>query len=160
MRHQIFGKKLNRDIKERKALFKSLILALISYGKIKTSLAKAKAIQRLVDKLVTKIKDGSDSALRQVSSFLTSREAVNKLVNEIMPRFTKITGGYLRLRRIGQRRGDATEEVILEWSVLEEKKEETKPVKLVQREEKKEEEVKRRSTKTSAKGRSFSGRKR
>lgn len=144
MRHQVFGKKLNRDIKERKALFKSLILALISYGRIKTSLAKAKAIQRLVDKMVTKVKDGSDNTMRQVSSFLTSREAVSKLVKEIAPRFAKITGGYSRLRRTGQRRGDATEEVILEWSVAEEKKEEAKPVKLAEKKEKKE-SIKRRT---------------
>lgn len=136
MRHQIFGKKLNRDIKERKALFKSLILALISYGKIKTSLAKAKAIQRLVDKMVTKVKDGSDSTMRQVSSFLTSREAVSKLVKEIAPRFAKITGGYSRLRRIGQRAGDATEEVILEWSIAPEKKE-VSPAKLEEKKTKK-----------------------
>lgn len=152
MRHQVFGKKLNRDIKERKALFKSLILALITYGKIKTTLAKAKAIQGLVDKLVTRVKDGSDSAIRQVSSFLTKKDAINKLTKEIAPRFSKTVGGYLRLRRVGQRAGDATEEVIMEWSVAGEKKAEGKPTKL---EEKK--EVKGTIVKTAAKGRSSTG---
>lgn len=129
MRHQTFGKKLNRDIKERKALFKSLILALIAYGKIKTTLGKAKAIQRLVDKLVTRAKDGSDSAFRQISAFLARKEAINKLTKEIAPRFKKTAGGYLHVRRIGERVGDAAEEVILEWSVAAEKKVEPVSVK-------------------------------
>ena len=72
MRHQVFGKKLNRDVKERKALFKSLIIALISFGRIHTSIAKAKAVARLAEKLVTKAKEGSDLAVRQVSAFLTN----------------------------------------------------------------------------------------
>lgn len=117
MRHKVFGKKLNRDIKERKALFKNLIVSFISVGKIKTSLAKAKAVQRLIEKLVTKVKDREEAALRQVSSFLTKKDVSNKLVDEIAPRFKNISGGYTRVRRIGQRLGDAGEEAILEWSV-------------------------------------------
>lgn len=122
MRHQVFGKKLNRDIKERKALFKGLIIALISFGRIRTSLAKAKAVGRLAEKLVMKAKEGSDIAVRQVSSFLTKKESINKLISEISPRFRNIVGGYLRVRRIGKRAGDASEQVILEWSVTEPKK--------------------------------------
>ncbi|MBI3380049.1 50S ribosomal protein L17 [Candidatus Gottesmanbacteria bacterium] len=155
MRHQVFGKKLNRDVKERKALFRSLIWALISYGKIKTSIAKAKAIQRLADKLVTKAKDGSDNAIRQVSAFLTKKDVINKLTKEIAPRFAKISGGYLRLRRIGKRSGDDAEEVVLEWSVPEEKKTEVKPVKAEasKSELKKIEKKVQKKTKTSTKGR-------
>lgn len=128
MRHQVFGKKLNRDIKERKALFKSLIIALISFGRIRTSLAKAKAVRRLAEKLVTKAKEGSDIAVRQISAFLTKKEVINKLISEISPRFRNTVGGYLRVRRIGKRAGDASEEVILEWSVTEPKKLEEKSV--------------------------------
>lgn len=154
MRHQVFGKKLNRDVKERKALFKSLILALISYGKIKTTLAKAKAIQRIAEKLVTKAKDGSENAVRQISSFLTKKEAINKLTKEIAPRFSKISGGYLSLRRIGQRSGDASEEVILQWSVAEEKKTQNLPVKLEEKkisEKKKVKEVAKKTVKKPVK---------
>lgn len=117
MRHQVFGKKLNRDVKERKALFKSLVLALIKSGKIKTSLARAKAVSRLVEKLVTKAKNGSEAAINQLSSFLNRKEAVDKLVKEVAPKFKTKVGGYLRIRRVNTRRkGDATEEVLLEWS--------------------------------------------
>ncbi len=150
MRHQVFGKKLNRDVKERKALFKSLIIALISFGRIRTSIAKAKAVQRLAEKMVTKAKEGSDVAIRQVSAFLTKKEIINKLIAEISPRFRKTDGGYLRIRRIGKRAGDASEQVILEWSVAEEKKPE---VKSIVKEEKKEVKslVKTRSTKVNKK---------
>lgn len=133
MRHQISGKKLNRDIKERKALFKSLINALIFHGRIKTTLAKAKAIQRITEKMVTKSKVASERVYSQISAFLTQKDTVNKLIKEIAPRFKNIQGGYLRLRRIGKRVGDATEEVILEWSIKEEKKAEVKPVKVTEK---------------------------
>lgn len=156
MRHQVFGKKLNRDIKERKALFKSLIIALISHGRIKTSLAKAKAIQRIAEKLVTKVKSGSEDAYRGVSSFLTQKGPINKLIKEIGPRFKDVQGGYLRIRKTGKRRGDATEEVIMEWSKAEEKKEEVKIVKLEEKKKIKEspseKKPDKKRKKTSAKG--------
>lgn len=117
MRHRVFGRKLNRDIKERKALFKSLILALINYGKIQTTVAKGKAIHRLAEKMVTHAKNGSASALSSVSSFLARKSAVDKLVNEVVPRFKNTLGGYVRMRRLGKRRGDSSEKVVLEWSI-------------------------------------------
>ncbi len=135
MRHQVFGKKLNRDIKERKALFKSLIISLISFGRIRTSIAKAKAVQSLAEKMVTKVKDGSDIAIRQVSAFLTNKDTINKLISDISPRFRNTAGGYLRVRRTGKRAGDSSEQVILEWSIAGEKKPEEK---LVSKEKKKE----------------------
>jgi len=131
MRHQVFGKHLNRDIKERKALFKSLISSLIVHGRIKTTIAKAKAIRSLAEKLVTQAKEGTNSSMRQVTSFLTKKEISDKLITKIAPLFKERFGGYLRIRRIGQRRGDRSEEVVLEWTAEEKKKE------LVKLEEKK-----------------------
>ena len=121
MRHQVYGKKLNRDIKERKALFKSLTLALITNGKIRTTISKAKAVQSLIEKLVTHAKTGTEAATRQVSSFLARKEAIQKLVGEIIPRFQDKIGGYLRIRHIGRRIGDGAQEVVLEWTVPEKK---------------------------------------
>lgn len=125
MRHRVFGRKLNRDIKERKALFKNLIIALITHGSIQTTVARAKAITRLVDKLVIRAKEGSNSALRQLSSFLNRQDTINKLTSDIAPRFKSRIGGYLKMIRVGKRKGDNTEEVILKWS-LEDKGEEKK----------------------------------
>lgn len=128
MRHQVFGRKLNRDVKERKALFKSLVIALIAHGRIKTTIAKAKAIKGLVDKLVTRAKDGSNNAKRQISSFLTRKEAIVKLIEVVAPRFKDKVGGYSRMIKLGPRKSDSTEEVILEWSVGETKKESGKTI--------------------------------
>lgn len=122
MRHKVFGRKLNRDVKERKALFRSLVYALIKYGKIRTTLAKAKAIRGLIEKLVTKAKDGSSSSLRQVSSFLTKKDLITKLTKEIAPKFADKIGGYIRIRRVGFRTGDNAEEVTISWTLPEEKK--------------------------------------
>lgn len=121
MRHKNFGRKLNRDVKERKALFRSLIRSLILYGKIKTTIAKGKAIKRIVDKLVMRAKDNSITAARQVASFLTQKELIEKLTKDIAPRFQDRIGGFLRMYRAGKRVGDNTEEVVLEWTVAEKK---------------------------------------
>lgn len=119
MRHKVFGRKLNRDFKERKALFRSLISSLIVRGKIKTTYAKAKAVVSLLEKLVTKAKEGSRSSINQISSFLNAKEPVKKLVDEIAPRFKDKIGGYIRLIRLGRRPGDNTQEVLMEWTVKE-----------------------------------------
>ena len=121
MRQKVFGKKLNRDTKERKALFKSLITSFIKYGKIKTTSPKAKAIRGLVEKLVTKAKDGSSSALHQISSFLNKKDIVNKLVSDVAPRFKDKLGGYIRIIKLGKRQSDNAQEVIMEWSIAEKK---------------------------------------
>lgn len=121
MRHRVKGKKLGRDIKERKALFRSLVQALIKHGRIRTTRAKAKAITSLIEKLVTKAKDNSRSSLVQLSSFLTKNESIKKLTGEIAPRFGNKVGGYIRMIRLGRRKGDNAEEVLLEWSISDEK---------------------------------------
>lgn len=130
MLHSTFGRKLNRDIKERKALFKSLIVGLINTGKITTTLAKGKAITGLIDKIVTHAKDGSNGAINKLVSFLGRKDIVEKLTKEITPSFANRVAGYTRMRRIGKRRGDNTEEVTIEWTDKpEEVKKETKALK-------------------------------
>ena len=116
MRHRVFGKKLNRDIKERKALFRSLAAALIKYGKIHTTIARAKAIAPLVEKLVTHAKEKEEAGKRKVTAFLGHKDIINKLMFEITPIFQDVAGGYTRIRRIGKRVGDGAEMVLLEWS--------------------------------------------
>ena len=119
MKKNVFGRKLNRDQKQKKALFKGLVLALIQHGSIKTTFAKAKAVSSLVDKLVTKAKDGSSGGMRQLSSFLLKKEAINKLTKVVAPRFKDKMGGYSKITKLGRRKGDQAEEVLLEWSIPE-----------------------------------------
>lgn len=127
MRHQNFGKKLNRDIKERKSLFRNLVGSLILYGKITTSTAKAKAIRGLVDKLVIKAKEGTLSARRQVAGFLQHRDEVKKLVDVIAPKFEGRSSGFTRIIKGEVRKGDASPIAVMEWvEEVDKKKEETK----------------------------------
>lgn len=116
MRHHVFGRKLNRDSKEKKALFKSLILSLIARGKIKTTLAKAKAVHGLAEKLVTTAKDSGENSKKKLYAFLAQKDAVQRLVEKIAPVFNTTAGGYVRIRRTDVRSGDGSQEVILEWS--------------------------------------------
>ena len=129
MRHNVFGRKLNRDVKERKALFRSLVKAFIDRGRIKTTDAKARAIGSLIEKLVTKAKDGSRTSMTQLMAFFNHKEPVKKLTDEIAPRFKDKIGGYIRMIRLGRRSGDNAQEVLLEWTVPEPKIEKAGKVK-------------------------------
>ena len=116
MRHRKAGKKLGRNTNQRKALFRGLIQSLIIHEEIKTTVAKAKAVKGLVDKLITKAKKGTLHARRQVLAFLPDKKAANKLVDEIAPRFKKRTSGFTRFVRIGKRRGDDAMIVKMEFT--------------------------------------------
>jgi len=106
MRHRKAGKKLSRNRAQRKALFKSLINALVIYGEIKTTEAKAKAVRRLVEKLITKGKSGTLHARRLIFAFLQNKKVVSKIVDELGPLFKDRPGGFTRIIRLGKRRGD------------------------------------------------------
>lgn len=131
MKKRVFGRKLKRDINERKALFKGLMSSLVLYEKIETTESKAKAIRGEVDKLVTNAKKEGVLARKLMSSKL-SPEALEKMIKDIAPRFSKRQGGYTRMVRLGKRFGDDATMVLLEWveqgPVLE-KTEETKETK-------------------------------
>jgi len=114
MRHRINGKKLSLDHDQRKALFKNLINSLILHGQIKTTEAKAKAVRRLAEKLITKGKEQTLHARRLIASFLQNKKAVNKIVDELAPLFKKRPGGYTRIVRLGKRKGDSAPMVKLE----------------------------------------------
>jgi large subunit ribosomal protein L17 len=115
MRHKKKGKRLNRNSSQRKALFRNLIQNLVEHGRIETTIAKAKAIKPLVDKLVNKAKEGTLSARREVMSFLPSKKAANKLVDQIAPDFKDKVGGAVRIIRTGRRKGDNAMMAKVEW---------------------------------------------
>lgn len=115
MKKNVFGRKLKRDNKERKALFKSLMSSLVIHEKIETTEAKAKAIRAEIDKLVTKAKSGENSAKAVLEKSL-SRPAFEKMLKEIGPRFAKRQGGYTRLIKLGKRFGDDAPVVVMEWT--------------------------------------------
>jgi large subunit ribosomal protein L17 len=127
MRHLNQGRKLNRTSAHRKALFKNLVLALIRHGRIRTTDAKAKELRRVADRMVTLGKQNDLAARRRAFAFVQSHEAVQKLFNEIAPRFKERNGGYTRVVKFGHRRGDAAPLSIIEFTGDEEKAKGKKP---------------------------------
>lgn len=115
MRKNIFGKKLSRNKNQRQALFKNLLVALITYGKIKTTRAKSTAVKGLVDKIVTAAKENSIAKRRFLLSILP-RDIVEKLIREVVPRFEARTSGFTRVVKIGTRFSDNAAMVIMEWT--------------------------------------------
>lgn len=106
MRHRSNITKFNRDTKSRKALFKSLVRALVEEGKIVTTEAKAKEAKRIADKLIGKAKDDSTATRRVLHRFFGVRDVVNTLVDTIAPQFTDRNSGFVRVTKLGVRRGD------------------------------------------------------
>lgn len=127
MRHRRAGRKLNRNINQRKALFKNLISALILRGKIRTTEAKARAIRRLVDKLIARAKQGTVAARRLIAAFLPDKQVVNKLVDEVALNLKQRPSGFTALTRLERRRGDNA--VIVEIELLDQAKGAVVPVK-------------------------------
>lgn len=120
MRHQIVGRRLGRDSAHRKALFQNLIKQLYTHERIVTTEAKARAVRADAEKLITKAKrglaDGGNRvhAQRQVVAYLNDKTIAKKVFDDIAPRFEDRPGGYTRMIKLGKRRGDAADMVILE----------------------------------------------
>lgn len=115
MKKKVFGRKLKRDINERKALFKSLVSSLVLYGRIQTTEEKAKAIKSHVDKLVTKTKKNGQRSKNLLQKYLSS-DATAKMIQEVAPLFVSRNGGYNRIIRTGRRLSDNASMVIMEWT--------------------------------------------
>ena len=114
MRHHRKGKKLGRDSAHRKALYSNLAGALIEHGRIKTTLAKAKAVKPIAEQMITLGRRGDLAARRQALAYLRSNDVVTMLFSDVAPRFTDRPGGYSRIVKLGPRWGDAAEMVYLE----------------------------------------------
>ncbi|EKD94078.1 MAG: hypothetical protein ACD_27C00048G0002 [uncultured bacterium] len=125
MRHRIKGRQLNRNTHQRKALFKGLLNSLILREEIQTTQSKAKAIQGVFDKLVTKAKLGTVHVRRLLHAFLGNQEAVKKLVDELAPRMDKRPSGFTRINKLGVRRGDNAS--VVKMSLVDQKEESKTP---------------------------------
>ena len=115
MRHQRQRYQLSRSASHRKALLMNLSKEVIQHERIQTSEAKAKAVKPEVEKLITLAKRGDLHARRQALSALgQDKFTVYKLFDEIAPRYSERPGGYTRILKLGPRRSDSTEMVLLE----------------------------------------------
>ncbi len=114
MRHRRAGKKLGRDSAHRKALYSNLAGSLIEHGRIKTTVAKAKAVKPFAEQMITLGKRGDLHARRLALAELRSQDVVHLLFADVAPRFADRPGGYTRIVKLGPRLGDAAEMVYLE----------------------------------------------
>ncbi len=115
MYHRIAGRKLGRKADHKSLLMKNLVTSLIVHERIETTVAKAKELKSYADRMVTLGKRGGTAALRLAMKGITTKEAVGKLFKEIAPRFEGRNGGYTRVMKYRNRKGDGAPTAIIEW---------------------------------------------
>ena len=106
MRHRHTGRQLNRNSSHRKAMFKNMSVSLFDHELIRTTVAKAKELRGIAERLITLAKVDSVANRRLAFSRLRDRDAVTKLFTEIGPRYANRPGGYMRVLKCGFRTGD------------------------------------------------------
>jgi large subunit ribosomal protein L17 len=116
MRHRKANVKLGRTASHRDAMLRNMVTSLFEYGRIKTTLSKAKAVRPLADRLIGLAKGGKAdlSALRRAAAVITKRKVLDKLFGEAGDRFADRVCGFTLMAKTGQRPGDAAPMVILE----------------------------------------------
>jgi large subunit ribosomal protein L17 len=115
MRHGDKVNNLGRTASHRRALLANMAISLIEHKRITTTLAKAKALRRYVEPLVTKSKDNSTHSRRVVFSYLQNKNAVIELFGPVAEKIGERPGGYLRVIKLGFRRGDGAETAMIEF---------------------------------------------
>ncbi|MDZ4290241.1 MAG: 50S ribosomal protein L17 [Prosthecobacter sp.] len=115
MKHGRKVPKLKRDASHRKALLANLVCSLVEHRRIRTTLAKAKAVRPLAEKMVTLGKRGDLHARRLAVAALRQKDIVKKLFEEIATASQDRKGGYTRITKLGQRRSDSAPMAFIEW---------------------------------------------
>ncbi|HEY9537760.1 MAG TPA: 50S ribosomal protein L17 [Kiloniellaceae bacterium] len=114
MRHGFHGRRFNRSVSHRKAMFANLAAALVKHEQIKTTLPKAKDLRRVIDRLITLGKRGDLHARRQALAVLRDTQITAKLFDELAGRYKERNGGYSRVLKAGFRYGDMAPMAIIE----------------------------------------------
>ena len=114
MRHRVQGRKLGRTSAHRKALFRNQLTALFTHERIVTTVAKAKELRPIAERMVTLARTQTLAARRKVATMVQDKEIAKRLFEEIAPRFADRPGGYTRIMRLGRRHGDNAELAIIE----------------------------------------------
>ena len=115
MRHNKKFNHLGRQAGHRKAMLSNMAVSLILHKRIKTTVAKAKAVQMFIEPIVTKAKEATTHQRRVVFSYLKQKEAVTELFRTIAPKIMERPGGYTRILKTGFRLGDAADMCIIEF---------------------------------------------
>lgn len=106
MRHQNSGRKLGRNSSHRKAMYRNMVTSLFEHGRVQTTDSKAKEVRRIAEKLITMARKNDLASRRRAFSYVRSRTVVAKLFDEITPGFGARPGGYTRILKLGNRKGD------------------------------------------------------
>ena len=114
MRHACAGRQFGRNSGHRKALLRTLVTSLLKNEKIETTVAKAKEIQPLAEKMITLAKRGDLHARRQALSFILDEAVVKTLFADVAPRYANRHGGYTRIVKTRNRMGDAAPMAVIE----------------------------------------------
>ncbi len=107
-------RKLGRPTAHRNLMLRNLVTSLLKDGRIETTVTRAKETRKLAEKMITLAKRGDLHARRQVLSFVTDKEVVKVLFEEIAPKYQERNGGYTKIYKLGPRRGDAAPMALLE----------------------------------------------
>lgn len=107
-------RKLGRPTDQRRAMLRNLTTSFLENGRIETTTTRAKEVKRMAEKMITLGKRNTLHTKRQALSYITKREVVSKLFDEIAPKYAERNGGYTRIIKVGPRRGDAAEVSVLE----------------------------------------------
>lgn len=108
------GPRLGNSPSHERKILANLAASVISEGRVTTTLAKAKAVRPLTEKMITKARRGDLHARRTVLKTITNVEVVTKLFDEVAPRYQERPGGYTRIVKLGPRRGDGAEMAVIE----------------------------------------------
>lgn len=108
------GRKLNKDSSHRKAMFKNMVTDFFRHEQIETTLPKAKELRSIAEKLITKAKNNQLNSRKQVGKKVQDKVVLEKLFDEIAPRYYERPGGYTRIIKLYPQRGDGAEKAILE----------------------------------------------
>ncbi len=114
MRHNVKGRKLNRTAAHRKMMYRNMITSLFKHERITTTVPKAKEVRIVAEKMITFAKKGDLHSRRQAARKVMEPGILQKLFEEIGPRYAERSGGYTRIMRLGPRKGDNAELAILE----------------------------------------------
>ncbi len=115
MQHLKSGRKLGRPTDHREAMLNNMVTSLILHDRITTTDTRAKELRKLADRMITLGKKGDLAAVRKAGKTVKSKEALGKLFKELGPRFEGRNGGYTRIMRTANRKGDNAPMVIMEW---------------------------------------------
>ena len=107
-------RKLGKTTDQRKAMLRQQVTDLLDMGRMETTVFRAKEIAPLAEKMITLGKKNTLATYRKALSYITKEDVANKLFKEIAPKYADRNGGYTRVTRIGQRRGDAAEMAVIE----------------------------------------------